>query len=148
MTASKGYWIVGKTKSLPKVLFALNSIIDEESIIAFEVGLLSVDCDELYEFIDMNAISPPKDIFQGKIWPEQPFFYLPAKANMLDDLAGIVKDISPFQVAVHLHVYSRGKALLQWYDAFLEPIIISEEISEEKVRAFSEQLGVKYKNRS
>ena len=59
-------------------------------------------------------------------------------------LSEIAKSCAEPEIAIHFHVYREGKVLLQWHDAFSEPIALSGEFPEEKVKAFAEALSMKY----
>jgi len=48
------------------------------------------------------------------------------------------------EVADHTIVYCESTTLLEWYDAGFDPIFLSKEIDENKVKAFCAQIGAKY----
>ena len=63
----------------------------------------------------------------------------------INELAHIMERHATPEGTVHLHVYKDNKILLQWYDAFFDPMFISEVIDEEKIRHFCEKLSLEYK---
>ena len=69
---------------------------------------------------------------------------MPATSENLLELADISEHCAEPEVAIHFHVYKDDQVLLQWYDAFADPIYVSKEISEDRIKAFCEKLELKY----
>ena len=72
-------------------------------------------------------------------------FHLPIAVENIKKLSELSDSCAEPEVAVHAHVYRNHKLLLQWYDAFADPMLISSEIKENKINAFAEALQVNYK---
>ena len=66
-------------------------------------------------------------------------------AQLLDELAQIMDHHAEPELAIHFHIYCHGQVLLQWHDAFDDPILVSGAISEEKVRILARENGKGYK---
>jgi hypothetical protein len=48
-------------------------------------------------------------------------------------------------LALHFHVYRAGKVLLEWHDAFGQPMLLAGSIPEKKVKSFVDALNMSYK---
>jgi hypothetical protein len=80
----------------------------------------------------------------GTIWPRPEGFHLPATPENLSGLADIAENCVGPEVAIHFHVYKDNKILLEWYDAFFDPMFISKEIPEGKIKEFCTKLSITY----
>ena len=134
-------WMIEETKNLPQLLKSLHFIVDETATMFFEGGNPSR---ELRSFIEKYAIPEKEKIARGTIWPKQSVVHIPATKENINELAKLAETISPFELAVHFHVYDDGQVIFEWYDAFTDPIYIYKDIPEEKVKRFAESIGAKY----
>lgn len=141
LDTSNGFWVIEQTNDLAKILQALKHIINEDCVLYFEGGNPGT---ELKEFLEKNQIQPLDKIRKGTIWPKQDIIHIPAKELIIDELANFAKHASPFEFAIHFHVYQSGHMILEWYDAFTEDIWISSQVPKENIKAFAKALGVKY----
>lgn len=134
-------WMVEETKDLPRLLKSLHFIIDETATLFFE------GCNvrgELKSFIETHSIPEKEKIARGTVWPKQSVVHIPATKPIIDDLAELAKGISPLELAAHFHVYDHGEVIFEWYDAFTDPMYISNRVSENKVKDFAESIGMNY----
>lgn len=134
-------WVVDETKDLPRFLNSLHLIVNETATVFVEGGNPS---GELKSFIETQSIPEKEKIARGTVWPKQTVVHLPATKEIISKLAKLAEEISPFELAVHFHVYDEGQVIVEWHDAFTDPMSISKTVPEEKVKEFSESLGVKY----
>lgn len=71
---------------------------------------------------------------------------MPFTPENVNGFAEIMEHHATPEGAAHLHVYKDDKILLEWHDAFWDdPMYISEDIAEEKIKQFCEKLSLKYK---
>jgi hypothetical protein len=45
------------------------------------------------------------------------------------------------ELAVHFHVYRNDTVLLEWHDAFSQPMLMSGAIPQETVKVFADKIG-------
>jgi hypothetical protein len=45
------------------------------------------------------------------------------------------------EICSHLHVYTDGEPLLQWFDAFVDPLLISKVVGRDRVEQFCSESG-------
>jgi hypothetical protein len=134
-------WKVSKAKDLPSFLRALADLVPPDSIIYLEGG---TPPRELRVFFQKNSIPEQSHVAIGTIWPRPMVFHLTATRANLIGFADLAERCAEPEVAIHLHVYRQGRVILQWYDAFYDPLYISKEIPEDRVRKFCSMLGLNY----
>lgn len=136
------YWEVSPTKDLPSLLRVLPKLIPESAILYLEGGTPSPD---IKAFLITNCVPEVTHLAMGTIWPRPHIFHLPATLNNLSRLAELAEKCAAFEIAIHLHVYNHDKVLLEWYDAFFgDPMHLSRDVPEEKVRDFCSELSLQY----
>jgi hypothetical protein len=134
-------WEVSPTSDLAAFLRALPLLLLPDSILYIEGASLP---DEVKAFLDTRRVPEALHIAVGTLWPRPKVFHLPATAENLATLTQLAETCAPFEIAFHLHAYCEGKVLLQWYDAFTDPLYLSADIAEEAVEDFCAALSVTY----
>ena len=136
-------WEISSPKDYPSFLRSLNILIPSNATLYIEDG--SDPPDELKSYIEAKCLHDKPIIPMGTIWPKPTYYHIPATENTLNELANIAEHCAEPQVATHFHVYSENRMIIQWYDAFFDPMFVANIIHEDKVREFCNQLGIKYK---
>ena len=132
------HWEVDGPETFEDLFNALKDWIPEDSVLYFEDG--SPDR-EISDFFAMHSISEVSHVAIGTIWPGPKVFHVPATKIVLTELARIMNRHAEPELAIHFHVYRNDSILIEWHDAFSQPMLIGGEISEEKVNAFAEKIG-------
>ena len=117
-------------------------MIPENSILYLEGGYPDK---EISTYLERRKITSSVQVELGTIWPRPRCDHIPFTPENINELAHIMERHATPEGTVHLHVYKDNKILLQWYDAFFDPMFISEVIDEEKIRHFCEKLSLEYK---
>jgi hypothetical protein len=60
-------------------------------------------------------------------------------------LAELTRSCAYPELAIHFHAYRGQSVLLEWHDAFTQPMLLSGEFPEQQVRTFAERLHMLYK---
>ena len=136
-------WMVSSPKEFPGFLRALVDFVPAGSIAYLEGGSPP---GELEAFLNQQSVPEVSHVEGGTIWPRPRIFHIPATAENLLGLAEIAEHCAEPEVAIHFHVYRDNHVILQWFDAFLDPMYISKEIAEDKVREFCARLSVEYES--
>jgi hypothetical protein len=131
------FWEVSGKTDFPAFLTALPKLLPAESVLYFEGGAPSGD---LLEFLREHGIPERTHVAYGTIWPRPTVFHLPATSETMTRLAELMGSRAYPELAIHFHVYRDQAVLLEWHDAFTQPMMISGELSEQQVRAFAERL--------
>ncbi len=137
-------WELSPASDFPSFLRALPTILPPDSILYLEDGNPPK---QIKAFLDSHCIPEQSHVAMGTIWPKPHTFHLPATTENLNQIADLAERIAVHQAAIHLHAYSNGKILLEWYDAFYkDPFYLSSAIPENKVKDFYSILSLRYKS--
>ena len=136
------FWEVSGKIDFSSLLAALADLLPAECVLYFEGGSPSK---ELAQFLREHSVPERAHVAYGTIWPRPSVFHLPAAATILSDLAGLMRSRAYPELAIHFHVYRNQTVLLEWHDAFTQPMLLSGEFLEPQIRAFAERLGVSFK---
>ncbi len=142
LNTAEAYWEVDGPKIFEDMFNALKGWVAEDAILYFEGG----DSDaEIDNFIAMYSVTEVSHVAMGTIWPRPKVFHVPATVTILTELARVMKHHAGPELAVHFHVYCNDSVLLQWHDAFSQPILMSGAIPEEKVKVFADKIGKNFR---
>jgi hypothetical protein len=144
LNCDQPFWGVWGMTDFPNLLRALMNLLPEDSILYFEDG----HPDKwLKDFLVARAIQEQVHIVRVTSWPRPLIFHIPATLQNIIALGQELEDCASFDLAMHFLVYQHGRVLLEWYDAFFDdqPMLLSGEFPEDKVRELSAALSMKYK---
>jgi hypothetical protein len=96
------------------------------------------------EFLRGRESAVRVKIAYGTIWPRPEVHHIPMLTNNLESLAALIAGESRAHPCNHLHVYRDDQMLLQWYDAWFDPILISTAVPEQFVARFAAALARPY----
>ena len=142
LDTTRPFWEVSGETDFPSVLTVLPDLLPEESFLYFEGGSPS---GALLEFLQGQEVPERAHIAYGTIWPKPRVFHLPATPQTMRRLTDMMRSCSYAELAIHFHVYRDQSVLLEWHDAFTQPMLLSGELPEQKVRIFAERLCMSYK---
>ncbi len=140
--AESACWEISGIKGFPAFLRALSGLAISDSVLYLEGDSTPK---KLRSYLEGKAAINTCKVEMGTIWPRPDCFHMQITRANLEGLAELVESYPTPQVAVHLHIYKNGKMLLQWYDAFFDPLYISKEIPTANIKEFCNKLGVDYK---
>ncbi|MBX3356756.1 MAG: hypothetical protein KF724_13765, partial [Phycisphaeraceae bacterium] len=92
------------------------------------------------------CIEPQLKLALGTVWPRPKFFHLPLTAASAAELAQFAEHHATPEIGVHIHAYHDDQVLLEWHDAFGQPLRLSTALPESRVRSFCELLHCNYNN--
>lgn len=135
-------WEVSSLRDMPAFLRALIGIIPENSILYLEGG--SPDR-EIKSYLEERKTNTQTKVALGTIWPRPICYHIPFTTENVNGFAEIMERHATPEGAIHLHIYKNDKVILEWHDAFFDdPMYISEDVNEEKIKQFCEKLSLKY----
>jgi hypothetical protein len=140
--SERSCWEINGLKDLPSFLRELSYLIPLDSVLYLEGGDTPK---ELRIYLKERIAKEICKVEMGTIWPRPQCFHMQITYENLEGLAKLAENYATPEVAIHFHVYKNRKMLLMWYDAFFDPLYISREISEDKIRNFCDRLRVEYK---
>ncbi len=133
------FWQLEGPISFPELLRALQRLLPEGCIMYLEAGSPSR---ALRSFFDAHSVPEETHIAVGTLWPKPRFDHVPATPRLLTQLADIAESHAEPEIAIHFHVYHCGRVLLEWYDAFSDPMYLSSDLPEDLVRRFADTLSM------
>ena len=140
---TRPFWELSGETDFPLLLKALSDLLPGDCILYFEGGSPT---GQLVEFLKEHGVLERAHVAYGVIWPKPHVFHVPANPETMVHLAEIMRLCAYPELAVHFHVYRDQTVLLEWHDAFTQPMLLSGELPEEKVKVFAESLRMSYKN--
>ncbi len=75
--------------------------------------------------------------------PEESVLYFEG-GSPNDLLADLAERCAEPELAVHFHAYRDGEVLLEWHDAFTQPMLLAASLDENTVREFATALGATF----
>ncbi|HOX03597.1 MAG TPA: hypothetical protein P5555_15170 [Candidatus Paceibacterota bacterium] len=139
---TRPFWEVAGEADFPSLLTALPDLLPEECLLYFEGGSPN---GELLEFLRAHGVPERAHVAYGTIWPKPTAFHLPATPETMSRLAELTRSCAYPELAIHFHVCRGQSVLLEWHDAFTQPMLLSGEFPEQRVRTFAERLHMSYK---
>ena len=147
LDTERPFWELKGTTDFARLFRALTDFLPElpeGCILYFEGG--SPDR-EVREFFETHAIPEQANIALGTVWPRPERYHVPATPENLKRLETLAEGRAEPELADHFHVYRKGKVLLQWHDAFDQPMLLDGDIPESKVKDFARKVSMEYKLR-
>ncbi len=136
------FWEVSGKTDFPSLLTALPDLLPEECVLYFEGGSPS---GELLDFLRAHGVPERAHVAYGTIWPKPTVFHLPATPETMSRLVEFTRSSAYPELAIHFHVYRGQSVLLQWHDAFTQPMLLSGEFPEQRTSTFVGRLHMSYK---
>jgi hypothetical protein len=133
-------WQVKGIRSAEKFFSAVPEVLPLPVHLCFVGGSVAPNVRALFE---SAAVEPGMQIPAG-IWPAPSIFHVLATEQIIRDLAALAGKHAGPEICIHFHAYNNGRGLMQWYDAFDDPLLIDESIPETQIQKFCKKLGVEY----
>jgi len=138
----EAYWEI-KAKKIDSTAFfrALLKYFPEATTFYAEGTVIEKDVVECYlSHAQEGQYLPP----EGTTWPESEKFRCRFSLDLMNALAQLSEHHAEPELLTHLFLYRDHDPLLEWYDAFADPILVSPSVPEEAVSGLASELGVKY----
>jgi hypothetical protein len=135
------FWELSGETDFSSLLLALPQLLPQGCVLYFEGGSPSAD---LLKFLQSQLVPERAHVARGTIWPKPRVFHLSAALETMTHLADLMHSRVYPKLAIHFHVYRDQTVLLEWHDAFTQPMLISGDLPEDLVRAFATQLQMSF----
>ncbi|MGD9853018.1 MAG: hypothetical protein AB7T38_17355 [Nitrospirales bacterium] len=142
LNTKETHWEIEGPKTFEEIFNALKGWIPEDALLYFEGGSPDPEIDS---FIATHSVPESSHVARGTIWPRPKIFHIPATSIILTKLSKIMTHHAEPELAVHFHVYRDDAVLLEWHDAFSQPMLLSGAIPEEKIQVFANKIGQNFK---
>lgn len=135
-------WELDGATDFPRLFHALVDFLPPAATLYFEDGSPSGD---LRRFLDANALPERGQIDGGTIWLKPRCYHIPATKRNLTELAKLSESCAEPELAIHFLVYADGRILIDWHDAFDDPIWLLGDIARGEVEGLAEALSMSCK---
>lgn len=133
-------WSVEPINDASAFFRALPDLLPPGSILYLEDPL----SDEGAALASRHRIEPQLQIALGSCGGHAKNFHLPLTRETADALADFAAHHATPEIGMHIHAYHGDQVLLEWHDAFGQPLRLSTKLPESRVRAFCESLHCNY----
>jgi hypothetical protein len=137
------FWEITCPKNSVNFFKSLLDLFSSDHVLYLEGG----DKDLYENYLANRGSNYKAPIALGTIWPKPHIAHLPLTKDNSQYLIALLENegfVEP-QICIHLHVYRDNKVFLQWYDAFDDPILLSEEIDEGLVKVICKNIDSTYR---
>ncbi|HEY6168437.1 MAG TPA: hypothetical protein VI454_10390 [Verrucomicrobiae bacterium] len=135
-------WEVAPTRDSVKFFQHVPLILPSRSVLYFEATALAPD---IRDFLDDHAGLATCKVHAGDRWPWPERFHVAFSPEVARELAGIVRDFADAEICDHFLAYQDGRILLEWFDAWKNPLYLSRRVSEAQVAEFCRMIGSSFR---
>jgi hypothetical protein len=135
----KDCWQIPGIKRADQFFAALPDLLSFPVYLRFEATGMAPDIRAL---LQSHSVDPALKIASGTLWPKPSVFHVMTSEDFMRDIVGLAGSHAEPEICDHLHAYDPGVLLLQWYDAFIDPLLVAGSIPESSLQKFCERLGV------
>ena len=139
---SKPHWELSGAQEFPTLFKELENFLPPDSVLYFEDGSPS---GELLKFLESSSIPEQLHVAYGTAWPRPKIFHIPATKENLEKLTDLTEHCATPELAIHFHVYCNGEVLIEWHDAFDNPMYVSQYFSKDQIKSLCISLSMNYK---
>lgn len=90
--------------------------------------------ENIARWLSKHASTEGLPIRAGTIWPRSDWWYLPIEGRELGELAALME--SAASASIHVYVYDRTGLVIEWHDAFDDPLWIARRVEERALNRF------------
>ncbi|MFB3891492.1 MAG: hypothetical protein ACE15C_05655 [Phycisphaerae bacterium] len=131
------FWSLDGATTFPAIFRALRNLLPEGSILYLEGGTPDAN---LRRFFRDHAMATRQRV--DRAWLRPAAVSVPATPDNLESLAVMGEHLAEPELCIHFHVYRGDRVLLSWHDAFTQPMLLSGDLPEAKVREFAQAVGM------
>jgi hypothetical protein len=132
-------WVVAAPSRPIAIASALRVLLSEQGVVALEGMSIHP---EVKQTLQPHVIVPALEIGPGTLYPTPEWIHIRTTTDALTTLNELVNTLAGPETCNHLYAYEQGTLLLEWHDAFDDPIHVAGTVSAEVMVAFCSALGV------
>ena len=133
-------WMLDAVTNLPNFYRQLAALVPSESVLCIEGGAAG----KIGMFLEKHKLENTERVKPDAIFGAL-LTYIPVRAQVMSELATLIEKESAESPFTHIKVFCGKSVLLHWHDADIgDPIYLSSEIPEDRVREFAANLRISY----
>ena len=125
LDVTRPFWEASGEADFPTLLAALPDLLPADCVLYFEGGSPG---GELLKFLRERGIPERAHVACATIWPKPTVFHLPVTPETISRLGELTRSCASPELAIQFHVYRDQSVLLEWHDAFTQPMLLSGEL--------------------
>jgi hypothetical protein len=138
----KPVWMLDAPTDLPSFYRQLTALVPAESVLCIEGGAAG----RIGMFLEKHKLDNTERVKPDALFGAL-LTYVPVRDQVMAELASLIEKEPAESPFTHIKVFCGKSVLLHWHDADIgNPIYLSSEISESKVREFAGNLRVSYQS--
>ena len=132
-------WVIGNLKDAPAFFRQLAVLIPEDCILYFEGCEIDP---EMTRFYERNRAANAVSVVRDTVFPVPDTHHVAMSPAVIKELIGMLGQRPIAKCFYHVKAYREEKLLFTFHDAFDgSDLLVSEQVPEENVQAFSTALG-------
>jgi hypothetical protein len=100
--------------------------------------------EEVRSFLQASRIPHLTRVQLATSYPKPDVFHIAFNEENMKQMAEFAENFTIPEICDHIYIYQNNEMLLEWNDAFSNPLYISKKIPEEYVKVFCQKLGCEY----
>lgn len=120
-------WKVRPPRKLNRLPAALQALLPPDSVLVWEGTSIDPDVERR---LAEHFVPPALEIRPGTIWPQPKVLHVRATPQALQIFGELLESFAQPEICNNLYAYVDGTLLLQWHDAFSDPVYIAGTIPE------------------
>jgi hypothetical protein len=135
----RGFWeILGLRKS-DGFFASLPDLLEEGAVLCLEETSMDRG---LRLFLEENAVTPGRTMDRGTVSPPPRQHHIPVRPELMAEVQDFADRIAEPEVCDHLHAYRGEDLLIEWFDAWNDPLLLSRAVPGKKVAVLCRRVGV------
>lgn len=139
LDTTRPFWELSGSTDFSSLLQVLPLLLPHGCVLYFEGGCPT---EKLAQFLQEHAAPERAHVAYGTIWPRPSVYHVSATEGAMSRLAELMRSCASPELAVHFHVYRDQAVVLEWHDAFWQPMLLTGDFGEQQVKDFAERLGM------
>lgn len=132
-------WEVSPPPRPIRLASALHVLLSEQGVVVLEGISIRPG---VKQTLQPHVIVPALEIQPGTLYPTPEWLHIRASESALNALNELVNTCAGPEVCNHLYAYEDSALLMEWHDAFDDPIHVAGRVSADVIAAFCSALGV------
>jgi hypothetical protein len=139
MLEESNCWKISGVRTAEEFFRALCLLVPDASHMFLE-GTPDQDIEAVLSEAEADDYSAPVGTIWS--WPQRNLrFSVRVSSELFDRLSEAAAHHAEPEICSHVHFYRGSEALVQWFDAFSDPLLVSKSVPRERVERFAAAVG-------
>ena len=134
----RGFWEVLGVRTSEGFFASLPDLLPEGSILCMEETSMDRG---LRLFLEENAEAPGREIERGTSVPRAKQHHVQVRPDRMAEVQDYADRLAEPEICDHVHAYHGEDLLIEWYDAWSDPLLVSRSIPGKKMAVLCRRVG-------